>query len=128
MAVCELKTIKQIEENDCGVACVAMLADVSYAIARATIYPKGRSKLTKTKDLSEALRKLGRQPLSNRRQPFNSKKPHDLDTDALVFVELKNRQNSKHWVVWDAKSRELRDPYHTKYEHKLRGYLALENR
>lgn len=121
-----MKTIKQREENDCGVACVAMLAGTSYDEARAVIYPKGRSKLTKTKDLSKALVKLGRKPLSDRRQPFGSKVPQDLDTDALVFVEMDNGDDSKHWIVWDAKAKKLRDPYHAKHEHRFRGYLAVE--
>lgn len=121
-----MKTIKQKEENDCGVACVAMLAGASYDEARALIHPNGRSKLTKTKDLSNALIKLGRKPLSDRRQPFGSKTPRDLDTDALVFVEMDDGDDSKHWIVWDAKAKKLRDPYHTKYEHRLRGYLAIE--
>lgn len=121
-----MKTIKQQEENDCGVACVAMLTGSSYDEARAVVYPKGRSKLTKTKDLSKALLKLGRKPLSNRRQPFGSKTPRDLDTDALVFVEMDDGNDSKHWIVWDAKAKKLRDPYHTKHDHYLRGYLAVE--
>lgn len=120
-----MKTIKQKEENDCGVACVAMLAGVAYDEARAIIYPNGRSKLTKTKDLSAALKKLGREPLTDRRQPFGSQVLHDLETDALVFVEMNNDNASKHWVVWDAKAKKLRDPYHTKYKHAPRGYLAL---
>jgi ABC-type bacteriocin/lantibiotic exporter with double-glycine peptidase domain len=121
-----MKTIKQKEENDCGVACVAMLTGTSYDEARAAIYPKGRSKLTKTKDLHSALVKLGRKPLSVRRQPFASKTLRDLDTDALVFVEMDDGDDSKHWVVWDAKAKKLRDPYRTKHEHRLRGYLAVE--
>jgi hypothetical protein len=102
-----------------------MLAGVSYEEARAVIYPNGRSKLTKTKDLSAALRKPGREPLTDRRQPFGSQTLHDLGTDALVFVEMKNDNASKHWVVWDARAKKLRDPYHTKHDHRLRGYLAV---
>lgn len=103
-----------------------MLAGVSYDEARAVIYPSGRSKLTKTNDLHAALMKLGRKPLSTRRQPFGSKTLDDLQTDALVFVEMDDGEGSKHWVVWDAKAKKLRDPYHTKHEHRLRGYLPVE--
>ena len=101
-----MRIVKQREENDCGVACVAMLAGTSYEEARTVIYPKGRSKLTKTKDLHEALIKLGRKPLSDRRQPFGSKTPRDLNTDALIFVEMDNGDDSKHWVVWGCKGEE----------------------
>ena len=121
-----MKTIKQKEENDCGVACVAMLAGVSYTKAHDTLFSSGRSRLTKTKDLHAALFKLGRRPIGTRRQPFGSQTLRDLKTDALVFVELANGNDSKHWVVWDVSARKLRDPYHTTYRHRLRGYLAVE--
>ena len=120
-----MKTVTQREENDCGVACVAMLAGVSYAKAHSLIFSSGRSRLTKTKDLHAALSKLGRRPLSARRLPFGSKGLDELVTDALVFVELANGKDSKHWVVWDATAGKIRDPYYTKYSYRLRGYLAV---
>jgi len=121
-----MKTIEQREENDCGVACVAMLTTGNYDKAFEVIHPSGRSKLTKTADLHAALIALGREPLTNTRQPFHGKSLCDLGHDALVFVKMINGRNSNHWVVWDAKAKKLRDPYHTKYEHKLRGYLAIK--
>lgn len=121
-----MTTIEQREENDCGVACVATLTGATYDEARRIIYPNGRSKLTKTADLHAALKKLGRKPLTETRQPFHGKTLRDLDTDALVFVEMANGNDSKHWVVWDAKAKKVRDPYHTKHRHRLRGYLAVE--
>lgn len=126
LASYSMKTVKQKEENDCGVACVAMLAGVSYAKARDTIFPNGRTRLTKTKDLHAALLKLGRRPIGKRRLPFGSKNPRDLNNDSLVFVELKNGRDSKHWIVWDLLAKKLRDPYHATYRHRLRGYLEVE--
>lgn len=102
-----------------------MLAGVPYTLARAAIYLNGKSKLTKTKDLRAALQKLGRKPLADRRRPFGSQTPRDLKTDALVFVEMDDGHDSKHWVVWDAKKKKIRDPYHTKMSHRIRGYLAV---
>lgn len=121
-----MKTIIQRGENDCGVACVAMLADVSYEKARNAIYPKGREKLTKTKDLLIALTALGRKPLSYRRKPFGTKSPDDLDKDALMFAMLDNQEGSKHWVVWDSKKRKVREPYPNKLTYRLRGYLCVD--
>ncbi|MEQ1514881.1 MAG: cysteine peptidase family C39 domain-containing protein [Usitatibacteraceae bacterium] len=121
-----MNTIEQREENDCGVACVAMLTTGDYDDAFKVIHSNGRSKLTKTADLHAALIALGREPLTKTRQPFHGKSLRDLDTDALVFVEMENGKDSKHWVVWDAKAKKTRDPYHTKYKHKLRGYLAIK--
>lgn len=120
-----MKTIKQKGENDCGVACVAMLTGVEYDEARKVIYADGRAKLTKTKDLHDALIKLGREPMADRRKPFGSKTEHDLDTDALVFVEIKD-SGAKHWIVWDAEAKRVRDPWKAKYGRDLCGYLPVK--
>lgn len=120
-----MKTVEQREHNDCGVACVAMLAGVKYTVARAAVYGDGRSKLTRTKDLHDALVGLGRKPLATRRTPFRSREVDDLDKDALIFVELK-RCGSKHWVVWDCMAKKVRDPVASKPKHKLLGYLLVD--
>ena len=121
-----MRTVRQEGENDCGVACVAMLADVTYAEAAAVIYPNGRSKLTKTKDLHRALKILGKKPLTERRQALGSKALTDLPHSALIFVEMDDGNASKHWVVWDAQARKVRDPYHKSHKHRYRGYLMVE--
>lgn len=123
-----MKTVRQQDDNGCGVACVAMLAGITYGEARKQVYLSGRSRLTKTKDLLIALRKLGRQPVTDRRQPFGSKTETDLEHDALVFVELTDEDGDqfKHWMVWDAESRNLRDSYRPKCSHKLRGYVLIK--
>lgn len=120
-----MKTIEQRDGNDCGVACVAMLAGVKYKVAHAVIYPEGRSRKTRTKDLHDALVELGRKPLATRRKPFGSKKLADLETDALVFVEIRKIE-AKHWVVWDAAKKKVRDPYPTKEGFDRLGYLPIK--
>ena len=121
-----MKIVKQREENDCGVACVAMLTTGKYEDALEIIYPRGRSRLTKTADLHAALIALGRKPLTKGRKSFKGKTLADLDTDVLLFVEMDNGNDAKHWVVWDARAKKVRDPYHTKYLHRIRGYLAVK--
>lgn len=122
-----LKTVRQSDEKGCGVACVAMLTGVSYAEAREVIYPSGRLRLTRTKDLAVALKVLGRKPLSERRRGFGLTTVNELETDALVFVELiQDSGNFKHWMVWDAQAKKLRDPDGRKLPYRLRGYLAVE--
>lgn len=120
-----METIKQEDENGCGVAAVAMLAGVTYEEARAVVYPSGRSRLTKTKEFHDALIKLGRRPLSERRIGFGSKTPDDLDAEALIYVKMgKKGQGNGHWIVWDNAARELRDPSQPK-PYKRKGYLAV---
>ena len=122
-----MRTVKQKDKNGCGVACVAMLTNVSYEEARDVIYRAGRSRLTKTEDLYIALKALGRNPLSKTRRGFYSTKLHELKTDALVFVELDDDgDNPKHWMVWDAAAKKLRDPDNRKLPYRLRGYLAVK--
>ena len=122
-----MRTVKQKAHNDCGVACVAMLADTSYEEAFDTIYPTGRSKLTFTKDLHAALEKLGRKPLLKRRLSFGSKTPDDLETDALIFVKMgKKGKGIGHWIVWDAKAKKLRNPDQPKKPYRIRGYLPVD--
>lgn len=121
-----MKTIKQQDEYDCGVAAVAMLAGVTYEEARTIVYPTGRSRLTKTKDLHAALSRLGREPQSKRRIGFGSKTLTDLDGDALVFVKMgKNGKGNGHWIVWDNAARKARDPAKTSTKYKIRGYLPV---
>lgn len=120
-----MRTIKQEDDNGCGVAAVAMLAGVTYGEARAIIYPTGRSRLTKTKDLHKALRKLGRKPQSDRRIAFGAKTLGELDGDAMVFVKMGKRgKGNGHWVVWDHAARKVRDPDKPK-NYKLIGYLPV---
>ncbi|MCK8458701.1 hypothetical protein [Sphingomonas faeni] len=122
-----MKTVKQKGEYDCGVACVAMLADVAYDEALKAIFPNGkRAGKTKTNALRDALVKLGRQPDTGRRKPFGSTALDDLIGDALVFVMLDDDGDEyHHWMVWDAKGRELRDPYTRTLPYRLRGYLLV---
>lgn len=120
-----MKTIEQQDENGCGVAAVAMLTGVSYDEARAVIYPSGRSRLTKTKDLHAALIELGRIPLSERRIGFTSNTPEDLDGDALIFVKMgKKGKGNGHWIVWDHAARTLRDPDKPR-PFRVKGYLPV---
>jgi hypothetical protein len=120
-----METVEQEDENGCGVAAVAMLTGVTYSEARDVIYPNGRSKLTRTKDLHAALIKLGRKPLSERRIGFRFKTPDDLDVDALIFVKMgKKGKGNGHWIVWDNAARELRDPDEPR-PYQVKGYLPV---
>ena len=121
-----MKTIKQRDINDCGVACVAMLADVDYDEAFAILYPTGRTRKLKTDDLRAALTTLNRKPSAGKRQPFGSMEPSDLTSDALVFVMLEeNGEEYRHWIVWDAEAKKPRDPYQRKRSHRPVSYLLV---
>ena len=123
-----MKTVKRKGEYDCGVACVAMLADVSYRKARKAIFPNGKKPgKTKTGQLRDALRKLGLKPSERKRQPFKSKTLVDLPTNALIFATRHSGgKKHRHWMVWDLKAQKLRDPYRPKLSYDRKSFLTVE--
>lgn len=122
-----MKTVRQKDENDCGVACVAMLTGAPYAEVSDALYPTGRVRKLKTAELCAALTAFGRKPAKNRRQPFGRKQLKDLTADALVFVTLyDNGTENRHWIVWDFEAQKPRDPYRGKCPYDLRGYILVE--
>lgn len=123
-----MKTKRQKGKYDCGVACVAMLAGVRYRKARKAIFPGGKKPgKTRTGQLRDALKKLGLKPSEKKRQPFKSKIPPELTTNALIFAtRLSGGKKHRHWMVWDLKEQKLRDPYRPKLSYDLESYLTVE--
>src|SRR5438270_5264491 len=112
-----MQFIKQHTQSDCGVACVAMLAGVSYEKANKALFPKTSPRITSSGKLAKALRTLGRKPLVDRMISLKRIDFNDLRHDALIGVVMDG--SCKHWVVWDANKRRILDPY-TDYEHEIR--------
>ena len=105
-----MERIKQLGEEDCGIACVAMLiqryaacpAASSYDAARAVLFGAREVGLTKTKDIRRALAAFGIQ--AGRR-----KNDLGLEFDAIVGTKPR-KDESWHWMVWDAQRQVLIDP------------------
>ena len=57
-----MRRVIQTTAEDCGAACVAMLAGVSLKKAYNAVYGELSGGLTYTRDLRDALRQLGRRP------------------------------------------------------------------
>jgi len=117
-----MKTVMQQFESDCGVACVAMLAGVSYDEARAAVYPDGKMRLTSSGKLRAALIKLGRTPVEGNMKAIGRKTLKSLPSDALLKVQPTSC-STKHWVVWDHAAQAKRDPYPLR--HKVTHYLLV---
>ena len=109
-----MRLVKQRHASDCGVACVAMLADVSWEEANLTIFGrvKERGFYTQTADLRDALRRLG-VILEIRMKVCRA--PRRLRRDALLKTNTR-KGGYWHWAVWDAERQEILDPY---------GYKAI---
>jgi len=55
----KMKLIRQKKSNDCGVACVAMLARVSYNVAKKALFPNSKVGYTDERQVKNALKLLG---------------------------------------------------------------------
>ena len=104
-----MRWIRQRTATDCGVAAVAMVADVSYEKAKMAFkrFP-GRGFETEAKDLRSALKNLGLH-LSKRPRPLRGAIKIRLKSDAIALVRLPD-DNENHWIVWDACVQQLLDP------------------
>jgi|SRR3982074_3787210 hypothetical protein len=95
MGVLPIKRVVQLDENGCGVACVAMLAGVSYRNARMKMLEDWYVKGMDTKELRKALRRFR---LSSARRLIRSIKRRrytTLQQDAILKVRLPKRFGSK---------------------------------
>lgn len=104
-----MKKIKQVFQrykNDCGVACVAMVARASYELAfDALDFPEEAKKFyTSRSQLTEALEKLG---FMAQRKWFRSWE--EIPGCAIVPVNHRCNRRNFHWVVYDGKA--VLDPY-----------------
>ena len=92
-----MRRVIQTTAEDCGAACVAMLAGVSLKKAYNAVYGELSGGLTYTRDLRDALRQLGRRPAS-RLRPLRTRRYQDIKGCALLKVNA--RGTEWHWVVW----------------------------
>jgi hypothetical protein len=119
-----MRRVKQKNESDCGVACVAILAGVSYEEAEAAVYGGGRKGLTSSGKLAAALTKLGRPPVEGRMVSKGRTTLKSLPHDALLKVQPL-ACSTKHWIVWDKKRQIKIDPYPGMMRHKVICYLLV---
>src|ERR1017187_7901244 len=107
-----MKQVYQRTHQDCGVAAVAMVAGVSYKIARKA-FKNGRPDEKKnvgttTLDLYYALKHLRIKSRWKLTQ-FRTQTPYDLESHAILKVSRSKKQNW-HWVAYDAKQQKIVDP------------------
>jgi hypothetical protein len=122
-----LRRIIQQDETGCGVACVAMFANVGYDNARKVMFGRARGTYTSTADIRRALGRFGFKP-ARRLMPFGRRRRYtDLRQDAVL--KLKTRAHGErewHWAVWDAHRRKLIDPAKFPYKRfRVTSFLAV---
>ena len=118
-----MRLVRQRTSTDCSIACVAMLAGVSYAQAKRVV-PQGR---TKTRAIKRALIELGVShgyrtiPVSESLSELEQR----LSFDALLKTRPDKAENW-HWMVWDSKRKKTLDPLGTKRPRRpIHAYLRI---
>jgi hypothetical protein len=132
-----MKQVFQKHENGCGMACVAMVAGVSYDTACNKLFrtKSGRGTYSNTSQIKKALR---RADLRTSRKCIRfknggvwsskaSKISPILGTDAIMICRSKKQlgTGSWHWVVWDHRAKRLRDPQEHPLNRKITSYLPV---
>jgi ABC-type bacteriocin/lantibiotic exporter with double-glycine peptidase domain len=109
-----MKRVIQEHEVGCGVACLAMLAGITFQEAAVVMFPNGRIRPARTSDIKRAAKTLGIDA-GARRRSLGKRDYRDLREDALLSVKFRNTR-WWHWVVWDSRNKQLLDPRDPPYE------------
>jgi ABC-type bacteriocin/lantibiotic exporter with double-glycine peptidase domain len=126
-----VRRVIQKTKIECGVACVAMLANVSYKKAREALFGDGEVDRTWPIDMRRALVALGLNP-AKRLTPLRAtlfkdriRRIESLDNNALVWTNETKKES--HWVVWDARRKKILDPLEPPYKRlRPKSYLTVE--
>jgi hypothetical protein len=127
-----MRWIRQRTATDCGIAAVAIVADVTYEAAKAAFGPfPGRGFQTEAKDLRRALKQLGFR-LSKKPRRLRGATQIELEFDAIALVSVpgKHGDEENHWIVWDAFEQRLLDPSrrHAKATYPFYEYFKVKRR
>lgn len=120
--------VHQDDDTGCGLACFAMIAQVTCKEAKATVFPTATPRklsfYTRPYQLRKALRSL-EIPVANRtvRIREGKKEVMRLNNSALLQVN-RQRDNKFHWMVFDHRHRVILDPLPEPYQ-RLRIFGAL---
>ena len=103
-----IRRVLQRHDDGCGIACVAMLAGVSYQEVCLKIFGDYQGDATSLDDLREALTSYGFR-LPRRMTPFWEVCHTQVDQHALLALDP-GPDGMWHWAVWDAHHRRILDP------------------
>ena len=111
-----MELIKQrTPDKDCGVACLAMIAGVSYEDAMVALHKDAKPRRTLLNELVAASTLL-EVKLEPQLIPLLGDHIETLSGSALVKTNI--TRDGWHWVVWDAESKTVLDP-------KIKPYVRL---
>lgn len=125
-----MRRIIQLDADGCGVACVAMIAGVSYQGALRTMYGEKPVIKTLTSDLRRGLRSLGVECASELIRSSKQRHYRNLRQDAILKTRTR-ADRDWHWIVWDSKRQILLDPEPKGYRYvrpPITSYLVVYRR
>ena len=118
-----MRRVKQLDEDGCGLACVAMLTARTYPAVRKDFPDKING--THLRDLRAIMRHYGVK-CGERLIPLRTRKPSDLPFDALIKINPRVGGKEWHWVIWDQRRRRILDPKVPPYKRrKCISYVRL---
>ena len=120
-----MERVIQNGEEECGTACVAMLAGVTLNEARGRFPARCQTEGATIAELRAAALSFGIE--TDGRRPILKRKFEAFDFDAVLLGTL---DGDPHWCVWDAEERKRLDPYDgaEAYAWVCRSYLKVTHR
>jgi hypothetical protein len=117
----------QQTESDCGVAALAMLADVSYEEALEFVQQSFRyTRALSSGKILAGLAHFGAEPLDDRCADIGERNLYDLEWNALLQCKLlADGKEYGHWAAWDAEEQVIRDPYGFAYPIRVDALVEI---
>jgi hypothetical protein len=104
-----MRHVFQLDDDGCGVACLAMIAGVSYRKALKCMFGDQKVVKTETKDLRRALHRFAIGCSSRLIRSTRQCHYRNLEQDAILKTRTRS-DGDWHWIVWDAKRKKFLDP------------------
>lgn len=121
-----MRRVRQLDDNGCGIACVAMIAGITYTEARKQMFGNKPLTYTKSKELQKALRRHGIR-IDGRLRPLGKRNYKTLARPAILKVRW-TKSGPFHWVVWDIRRRRVLDPLEPPYTRfRVTSFLSLQS-
>jgi hypothetical protein len=116
-----MRRIRQRGEDGCGIACVAMVADITYACAKERM-PGQEVNGTSSSQLRAALKSCGFK--TRRLKPIRGLDYKSFKFNAVLQGFLEG-DHELHLVVWDSKRKRILDPYEPSMEFRCTSFVQI---
>jgi hypothetical protein len=104
----KIEKVRQVHDDGCFVACVAMLLGDTYGKAYCEMFPDrydGHGDLP-VENVPQVLERLGFKPV-----PSRARRIKNLRRDAVIVIRWRDFPSLSHAAVWNSKKRKTLDPW-----------------